>query len=70
MKKNYITPEINVVQLEALCNGDIVTASVHEGSTTGKCIDNFKVVNEKDTKDAAEYNGLWGDSNSGNWGDD
>ena len=70
MKKNYISPKINVVQLEALCNGDLVTASVHEGSTTGKCIDNFKVVNEKDTKDAAEYNGLWGDSNSGNWGDD
>ena len=71
MKKNYITPEINVVQLEALCNGgDIVTASVFKGSTKGECIDNFKVVNEKDTKDAAEYNGLWGDSNSGKWGDD
>ena len=70
MKKNYITPEIDVIQPEDLCNGGIVTASVHEGSTTGKCIDNFKVVNEKDTKDAAEYNGLWGDSNSGNWGDD
>lgn len=70
MKKNYITPEIKEIQLEALCNEGIVTASVHEGSTTGKCIDNFKVVNEKDTKDAAEYNGLWGDSNSGNWGDD
>ena len=69
MKKNYITPEINVAQLEALCNEGIVTASVHEGSTTGKCIDNFKVVNEKDTK-GTEYNGLWGDSNSGNWGDD
>ena len=70
MKKNYITPEINVVQLEALCNGgDIVTASVHEGSTTGKCIDNFKVVNEKDTK-GTEYGGLGGESNSGKWGDD
>ena len=69
MKKNYITPEIKVIQLEALCNGDLVTASVHERSTTGKCIDNFKVVNEKDTK-GTEYNSLWGDSNSGNWGDD
>ena len=69
MKKNYITPEINVIQLEALCNGDIVTASVREGSTTGKCIDNFKVVNEKDTK-GTEYGGLWGESNSGKWGDD
>ena len=71
MKKNYITPEINVVQLEALCNGgDIVTTSVFKGSTKGECISKFGVVNEKDTKDAAEYNGLWGDSNSGNWGDD
>ena len=69
MKKNYITPEIKVIQLEALCNGDLVTASVHEGSTTGKCIDNFKVVNEKDTK-GTEYEGLWGESNSDNWGDD
>ena len=70
MKKNYITPEINVVQLEALCNGGgIVTASVFKGSTGGECIGNFKVVNEKDTK-GTEYNGLWGDSNSGNWGDD
>ena len=67
MKKNYITPEINVVQLEALCNGgDIVTTSVFKGSTKGECISNFDVVNEKDTK--AEYKELWG--NSGNWGDD
>ena len=67
MKKNYITPQINVVQLEALCNGgDIVTTSVLKGSTKGECISNFDVVNEKDTK--AEYKELWG--NSGNWGDD
>ena len=69
MKKNYITPEIKEIQLEALCNEGIVTASVHEGSTTGKCIDNFKVINEKDTK-GTEYGGLWGESNSSNWGDD
>ena len=70
MKKNYITPEINVIQLEALlCNEGIVTASVFKGSTKGECIDNFKVVNEKDTK-GTEYNGLWGESNSGKWGDD
>ena len=69
MKKNYITPEINVIQLEALCNGgDIVTASVREGSTTGKCIDNFKVVNGDATKTDAEYKDLWG--NSDKWGDD
>ena len=69
MKKNYITPEINEIQFEALCNEGIVTASVFKGSTKGECIDNFKVVNEKDTK-GTEYNGLWGDSNSGKWGDD
>ena len=68
MKKNYITPEIKVIQLEALCNGDIVTASVYRGSTTGKCISNFEVVNEKDTKDT--YKDLWGESNSNNWDDD
>ena len=70
MKKNYITPEINEIQLEALCNGgDIVTTSVFKGSTKGECIGKFDVVNEKDTK-GTEYGGLWGDSNSGNWGDD
>lgn len=66
MKKNYITPEINEIQLEALCNGDMNTASVHKADLKGECISNFDVVNEKDTK--AEYKELWG--NSGNWGDD
>ena len=71
MKKNYITPEINVKQLEALlCNGGIVTASVFKGSTNGECISNFDVVNEKDTKATEEYKGLWGESNSNNWGND
>ena len=69
MKKNYITPEINVIQLEALCNGGMNIASVHRADLTGECISNFDVVNEKDTK-GTEYNSLWGDSNSGNWGDD
>ena len=69
MKKNYITPEIKEIQLEALCNEGIVTASVFKGSTNGECISKFDVVNEKDTK-GSEYGGLWGDSNSGNWGDD
>lgn len=63
MKKNYITPEINVIQLEALCDGGIVTASVHKGSTGGECIDKFGVVNENETKDKD----LWG---SDKWGDD
>lgn len=66
MKKNYITPEINVIQLEALCSGNMNAASVHKADLKGECISNFDVVNEKDTK--AEYKDLWG--NSGNWGDD
>ncbi len=70
MKKNYITPEINVIQLEALCNEGLVSVSVYKGSTKGECIGNFGVVNEKDTKKDTEYKDLWGESNSGNWGDD
>lgn len=66
MKKNYITPEINVIQLEALCNGGFRTASVIKGGTKGECISKFDVVNEKDTKDKD----LWGESNSDKWGDD
>lgn len=68
MKKNYITPEINVIQLEALCNGDIVTASVL--NTKGDCISKFDVVNGDATKTDNEYKDLWGESNSGKWGDD
>ena len=67
MKKNYITPEIKVIQLEALCNGDIVTASVFKGGTK-EWISNFGVVNEDATK--TEYKDLWGESNSNKWGDD
>ena len=66
MKKNYITPEINVIQLEALCDGGIVTASVFKGSTKGECINNFDVVNEEKTK-GTEYEGILG---SDNWGND
>ena len=66
MKKNYITPEINVIQLEALCNEGFRTASVL--STKGECIGNFGVVNEDATK--TEYKDLWGESNSNNWGND
>ena len=68
MKKNYITPEIDVIQSEDLCNGGIVTASVFKGSTNGECISNFDVVNEDKTK--TEYEGLWGESNFDKWGDD
>ena len=66
MKKNYITPEIKVIQLEALCSEGLNIASVHKADLKGECISNFDVVNEKDTK--AEYKELWG--NSGKWGDD
>ena len=68
--KNYITPEINVIQLEALCSEGWNIASVHRADLTGECISNFDVVNEKDTKTANEYKDLWGDSNSNKWGDD
>lgn len=66
MKKNYITPKINEIQLEALCNEGLNIASVHKADLKGECISNFDVVNEKDTK--ADYKELWG--NSGKWGDD
>ena len=67
MKKNYITPEINVIQLEALCNEGFKTASVHEGSTKGDCISKFDVVNGDATKTESEYKDLWG---SNKWGED
>ena len=70
MKKNYITPEINEIQLEALCSGDMNTASVHRADLTGECISNFDVVNGDATKTDAEYKDLWGEANSGKWGDD
>ena len=71
MKKNYITPEINEIQLEALlCNGGMNIASVHRADLTGECISKFDVVNGDATKTDAEYKDLWGESNSGNWGDD
>ena len=67
MKKNYITPEIKVIQLEALlCNGGMNIASVHRADLKGECIGNFGVVDEDQTKDK----NLWGESNSNNWGDD
>ena len=70
MKKNYITPEINEIQLEALCSGDMNTASVHKADLKGECISNFDVVNGDATKTDAEYKDLWGESNSDKWGDD
>ena len=66
MKKKYITPEINVIQLEALCSGGLVTASVYQGSTDGECIGNFGVVDDSQTK----AKDLWGKSNNDKWGED
>ena len=66
MKKNYITPEINVIQLEALCNECFRTGTVLKGSIKGECIGNFEVKDEQTTK--TEYKDLWG--NSDKWGDD
>ena len=71
MKKNYISPKINVIQLEALCNGGLNTASVYKGQISAdKCFDKFDVVNEDQTKTADEYKDLWEETNSGNWGND
>lgn len=68
MKKNYITPEIKVIQLEALCNEGLNIASVHRADLKGECISKFDVVNEDATK--TEYKDLWGESNSNKWGED
>lgn len=68
MKKIYIAPKIDVIILDSLCNGVLQTASVYQGSPNGKCIDQFKVVDEELSK--TEYKGLWGKSNSANWGED
>ena len=65
MKKNYITPEINVIQLDTLCGGP-VTASVHRLTLDGECVSTFGIFGEEDTKDK----NLWGESNSERWGDD
>lgn len=69
MKKNYITPEINVIQLEALLCNSFVKTSVFRGSIKGECISNFEVVNEDKTK-GTDFQKLWGESNSDKWGDD
>ena len=66
MKKNYITPEINVIQLDTLCGGTFMVASVLKSD--GECVSTFGVLDEEKTKD--DYKDLWGDSNSERWGDD
>ena len=64
MKKNYITPEINVIQLDTLCGGTFMVASVLKSD--GECVSTFGVLDEEKTKD--DYKDSWGDSNK--WGDD
>lgn len=70
MKKNYITPNFNVVQVETICNGGILQASVHQESLKGVCISQFDVVGEEKTKIDDKYTDLWGESKSSKWGDD
>ena len=64
MKKNYITTEINVIQLDTLCGGTFMVASVLKSD--GECVSTFGVLDEEQTKDKD----LWGESNSDKWGDD
>lgn len=70
MKKIYIAPKIDVIILDSLCSGGFQTDSVHQESLKGVCISQFDVVGEEKTKIDAEYTGLWGKSNSDNWGKD
>lgn len=70
MKKIYIAPKIDVIILDTLCSGGFLHGSVHQESLKGVCISQFDVVGEEKTKIDAEYTGLWGKSNSDNWGKD
>lgn len=70
MKKNYISPKINVILLETLCDAGLATCSVHRKSLDNECISKFDVVNEDATKTDTKYEGLWGESNSDKWGND
>lgn len=65
MKKIYIAPKIDVIILDSLCSGVLQKVSVYQDR---ECIDQFKVVDEEKTR--TEYKGLWGKSNSNNWGED
>lgn len=70
MKKNYITPKIDVIILDTLCDATLQTCSVFKGKLNEECISHFDVVGEEQTKTGTDYKGLWGESNSANWGDD
>ena len=68
MKKHYITPEIKVIQLEALCSEGLNIASVHRADLKGECIGNFDVKAEPTT--TTDYKDLWGESTRGTCGAD
>ena len=70
MKKIYIAPKIDVIILDTLCDATLQTCSVYKEKLDAECIIHFKVVGEEQTKTDAEYTGLWGESNSSNWGKD
>lgn len=61
MKKIYIAPKIDVIILDTLCDATLQTCSVFKGKLNDECISHFDVVGEEQTKDKAEYTGLWRD---------
>lgn len=63
MKQQYIKPISECITTDALCS-DIVSASVHEGSTSGNVIDNFGVYDQNSGEGQADK------PDFGNWGDD
>ena len=70
MKKIYIAPKIDVIILDTLCDATLQTCSVFKGKLNDERISHFDVVGEEQTKTGTDYKGLWGESNSANWGDD
>lgn len=62
-KKKYTRPEISIYSMGTLCGNGLTAASVFEGSTSGKLIDNIDVKEETETKDMD----IW---DKKNWGDD
>ena len=70
MKKIYIAPKIDVIILDTLCDATLQTCSVFKGKLNEECISHFEVVGEEQTRTGTDYKGLWGESNSANWGDD
>ena len=62
-KKKYTRPEIRIYSMGTLCGNGLTAASVFEGNTSGKLIDNIDVKEETETKDMD----IW---DKKNWGDD